>query len=113
MKTTGLSFLEAVKALSDGKCEKIESPVGTQYCLKCGTVTLIGYGINYGIGLTPEDFCGEWKLIGVKQKFVIEGVGWKRDGNLGVIYPVSFSDMQDWRKFLNKPGMKMTLEWPE
>ena len=89
MKTT-VNFLEAVRALQEGKCEKIES-------LK-----------NPGIYYSCKDYLGEWKLIGVKQKVVIENVVWRKNSQESVC-PLSFCN--DWSALLDKPKMKMTLEW--
>ena len=42
-------------------------------------------------------------------KLIITDVFWDSDGS-GITYPIAH---QDWTKFLNKPCMKMTLEWEE
>ena len=76
MKTTGLNFLEAIKALSEGKCDKIQNSNGTIYytddkILADSRVSPTRFKLDiHGI----LGILGEWKLIGVKQK--IEDVGW-------------------------------------
>ncbi len=112
MKTEGLTFLEAVQALHDGMCEKIQSPNGAKYSQNHQTITLCGF--CSGIYLDSETFLGEWKLIGVKpikQKVVIEGVSWKQLDS-GLIFPTVL-DFMGWNTLLGKPKMKMTLEWEE
>ena len=110
MKTT-VNFLEAVKALSEGECEKIINEAGAPYCLN--KEGLVAYrGSMHGISLRPESFLGEWKLIGVKHKVVIENVGWEQDSD-GFVRPyVTDGAGFGWKpELLNKPKMKMTLEW--
>jgi len=108
MKTKGLTFLEAVQALHDGKCKKIVNPQGTQYLLKNGGVSV---DFGRGIELTPENFLGEWELIRVKQKVVFENVLWFKSRSDSLIYPIMDGCIMD--RFLDKPRMKMTLEWEE
>ena len=106
MKTT-VNFLEAVKALSEGKCEKIENAGGITYGLYNDIVSLTCDDL--GIRLTAKRFLGEWKLIGVKQKIVIEDVKWHFSRVDNVLYPESSVCLID--DFSDKPKMKMTLEW--
>lgn len=107
MKTEGLTFLEAVQALEDGKCEKIENMFGCQYFIN--NRNIVNYTIGEGIQLSPMSFLDKWKLIGVKQKVVIEKVSWYDDS---FIYPIG-EPGYSWEELLNKPKMKMTLEWEE
>jgi len=109
MKTT-VNFLEAVKALSEGKCERIESPRGTTYSIDEDTISLDVFNNGHALGvcLPCESFLGAWKLIG-KQKVVIEDVEWL-EGDCCVAYPIGKCAWQD---LLKKPKMKMTLEWVE
>lgn len=119
MKTTGLNYLEAVQALDEGKCEKIESRGGAWYELDpSGNIVFIT-NKNHGILLRPSVFLDEWSLIGVKQK--ISGtIKWGKD-NDGHIRPIEFmydsGDFEglhvDVSDFPDKHEMKITLEWPE
>ena len=108
-----MNFLEAVRALEEGKCEKIKSPVGTIYSKHDYTISLeiLPYGKHaLGICLSCEHFLGEWELIGVKHKIVIEDVRWKQTSDNSAVYPATL-DSTDWHALLNKPKMKITLEW--
>jgi len=114
MKTT-VNFLEAVQALQEGRCEKIKSPVGTIYSKHDYTISLeiLPYGKHaLGICLSCEHFLGEWELLGVEHKIVIEDVEWAQSD--GAVHPYSDKIGQSflmWKDLLNKPKMKMTLEW--
>ena len=111
MKTT-VNFLEAVQALQEGRCEKIKSPVGTIYSKHDYTISLEipPYGKHaLGICLPCESFLGEWELIGVKHKIVLEDVEWNKGSN-DIIAPCVGS-LFDWSELVNLPEMKMTLEW--
>ncbi len=109
MKTT-VNFLEAVKALSEGKCKEIINETGTPYRLN--EEGLVSYcGKLEGIKLYPSAFLGKWKLVGVKQKIVIEDVVWVI-GQRDCVYPDNPGKRDFyWQELLNKPKMKMTLEW--
>jgi len=109
-----MNFLEAVRALEEGRCEKIKSPVGTIYSKHDYTISqILPYGKHaLGICLTCEQFLGEWELLGVEQKIVIEDVEWAQSD--GAVHPYSDKIGQSflmWKDLLNKPKMKMTLEW--
>ena len=110
MKTT-VNFLEAVRALSEGKCENIESPRGMLYKIYAtGLLKAEGYHAD-GVNLKYNDFLGEWKLRGIRQRVVIEDVQWNKGSN-NIIAPC-VGRLFDWSELVNKPGMKMTLEWIE
>ena len=114
MKTT-VNFLEAVKALKEGKCEKIQSvKARTTYSIDMdnnATLSLrLSDGHSNGINLRCESFLGEWELIGYRHKIVIENVRWKQTSDNSAVYPATL-DSTDWHALLNKPKMKMTLEW--
>jgi len=113
MKTT-VNFLEAVKALKEGKCEKIQSvKARTTYSIDMdnnATLSLrLSDGHSNGINLRCESFLGEWELIGYRHKIVIEDVQWNKGSN-NIIAPC-VGRLFDWSELVNKPGMKMTLEW--
>lgn len=57
-----LDFIEAVKALDEGRCEKIENEVGRRL------EALIYSHNKHIIASTIRDFLGKWKLIGVKPR---------------------------------------------
>jgi len=115
MKTT-VNFLEAVKALKEGKCEKIQSVrTRTTYSIDMDnndTLSLrLSNGHDDGICLRCESFLGEWELIESKHKIVIEDVVWVI-GQRDCVYPDNPSERGFcWQELLNKPKMKMTLEW--
>ena len=114
MKTKGLNYLEAVRALDDGKCEKIQSSGGACYEKNSiGIIVFVEGLTKTGILLSPSVFLDEWSLMGVKQKAVFSGVKWHKAKD-DCIYPTTcgsngfeFYEMED------KPAMKMTLEWIE
>lgn len=72
MKTKGLTFLEAVRALGDGKCEEIKNiPSGCIYRRNgCGTICYahIDDSLSDGIGLTPNLYLGEWEIASPKPR---------------------------------------------
>lgn len=114
MKEYNLTFLEAVEALEEEKCLGIESEVGCQYELEGSIVSYIAEKTT-GIKLSPRSFLGKWRLVDpkpVKRKEVIEGVNWYRSSESGVTYPTAYPG-EAWSKFMDKPPMKMTLEWKE
>jgi hypothetical protein len=47
----------------------------------------------------------------VKKTVVVEDVYWAHDYNTNITFPTSFS--ANWKNFVGKPNMKMTLEWEE
>lgn len=109
-----LTFLEAVKALSEGKGKAIENAVGCRYEVRDATLSYVSEEKEIvGISLTPQSFLGKWGLVGskpVKWKEIIHQVTWYK--NREVIYPTAWPN-SNWSKFLEKPPMKMTLEWEE
>ena len=112
-KEFNLTFLEAVEALEEEKCKVIESEVGPQYKIN-GSILSYNEEETVGIKLSPRGFLGKWRLVDpepIKRKEIIERVGWS-GGHSKVIYPTS-NPGKIWSKFLEKPPMKMTLEWEE
>ena len=108
MKTT-VNFLEAVRALQEGKCGEIESSRGILYKIYAtGLLKAEGYRAD-GVNLKYNDFLGEWKLRDIKRKVVLEDVQWHKDEL--IVYPIH--DTFDFTTLLDKPRMKVTLEWPD
>lgn len=109
-----LTFLEAVKALSEGKAKTIENTAGCRYEIRNAILSYVFKEIEIvGINLPPQSFLGKWRLVGlrpVKWKEILSEVTWHR--NREVIYPTAWPN-SNWSKFLEKPPMKMTLEWEE
>ena len=70
MKTEGLTFLEAVRALHSGKCEAIENENHMKYTITtAGLITLRGqkgYGGHKVISL--DTYLDTWSLINPKPK---------------------------------------------
>lgn len=121
MKTTGLNYLEAVKALKEGKCTHIEcDKAETIYGMdNFGNILFMSgdFTSENGIRLTAEHFLGEWSLIGIKRK--ISGtIKWYKDSN-GYVRPIDFiHDSGEFKGFYvdidnfpDEPQMKITLEW--
>ena len=107
-----MNFLEAVSALQEGRCKKIQIANRSQYIIDIRGCISFDEAHMTGISLTPDAFLGEWELIGVKHKIVIEEVEWAQANS--AVHP--YSDKFDesflmWKDLLNKPKMKMTLEW--
>lgn len=115
MKTKGLSFLEAVRALDDGKCEKIQNIGGVCYEKNLGGIIVFTGtgGGQKGILLASSVFLDEWSLVGVKQK-ITGKVKWEKYNE--IVYPIYFETDDSpaiFSDLLNKPEMKITLEWTE
>ena len=103
-----MNFLEACKNLRDGKCKEIQDENGDCYYMKDG---IIKYSrVDVGIFLSPEVFLGRWYIIEVKKKVVIKDVKWNKN-EFNIVYPTVIGF--NWICFLDKPKMKMTLEWEE
>ena len=107
MKT--VTFLEACKILSEKGCEEIEDEFGALHKMHNGFLTGVHSELISTISI--KLILGSWKLIGKKRKIVIENVGWHANES-GLIFPDTKS-VYNWRKNLNQPNMKMTLEWEE
>lgn len=110
-----LDFLEACAALDAKKCKRIENEFGTSYTTDEDGILVYCGAPDRGIRRTPESFLCEWRLIDVKpveHTEVIEEVGWHMIPHTGAVYPRSFRGL-DWRRFIGKPKMKMTLTWME
>lgn len=84
-----LNFLEACKALDEGRCKMIESEAcGTKYFVDdAGTLSLLK---EQGIKRTPKGFLGRWQLVNEKPQteertFKYWVVIWN-DGSTPIIY---------------------------
>lgn len=60
-------FIEAIKILSEGKCEEIETRDGTCYVIRDGGLAAKGFS-NGDAMITPDQFFSKWKLVGLKTK---------------------------------------------
>ena len=113
MKKDNLTFLEAVKALEEGKCEEIENENGTVYRIENNILSYYDFNVvNAGIRLSPDSFLGKWslhKVKPVKKMVIIENINWEDTIN-GITPRGAYSD---WEVLPSKPKMKMTLEWEE
>lgn len=111
-----LDIIEATKALEEGRCEEIEDEDGKRYVIQGGKLLDVNC-INL-LSLNHKSILGKWRLIGVKpekKKVVLENVLWK-SFTPGIVYPFVFPKKEvnfDWEGLLDKPHMKMTLEWEE
>lgn len=104
-----VNFLEACDALASGECKEIEDEDGKFYKLRDGII--LDAVVDSALPFNIDNLLGEWKLIGVKKKVVIENIRWEKSG---AVFPsTSILDGGNWESFLNKPQMKMTLEWEE
>lgn len=88
MKTEGLNFLEAVKALANGECEAIESCEGFRY--RFDLDILEGYHkeeLNkfFDTYLDKTELLGEWKLVNPVIR-PMAGEIWKRNGAIYFVY---------------------------
>ena len=62
----------------------------------------------------PDLLADDWEIVKEKKKVVIEGVQWHIDkSGIGVTYPLSYRNSADFKQLLDKPKMKMTLEYEE
>lgn len=52
-----------------------------------------------------------WEAIKTKRKIIINNVIWQSDMISGAVSPYSIDG--NWQELLNKPKMKMILEWEE
>ena len=87
MRTTELTFTEAVQAIVDGRCKEIRSKNGAVY--HENEVGVLAAGENIGIILSPAAFLEEWSLIMPLPRWKIE---WK-EGNYP--YTTSGETIQD------------------
>lgn len=110
-----LDFLEACKALDEGRCEGIKYEGGCSYRKhKDRDVLVLDVCSSAGIKITTKEFLGKWKLIGikpVKRERIIEDVGWSQVRSGGITFP--HGSPFNWSTLVDKPPMKMTLEWEE
>lgn len=73
MQIEGLTFLQAVEALNESRCEGIENEKGQQFWFTHqGILSFRGRnlksqakGFKDGVHLTSEAYLGEWRLVGV------------------------------------------------
>ena len=112
-----LDFLEACKALDEGRCEGIKCEGGCSYSKQKGQDVIVLYECpTGGIKITTKEFLGKWGLVGikpVKRKAVIQDVTWFRTGVEGFTVHRPYGSPFNWSTLVDKPPMKMTLEWEE
>ena len=70
MKTTELTFTEAVQAIVDGRCKKIKNEGGLEYYKNDGGC--LGFLGGNGISLSPSEFLGKWSLVMPPSKWEVK-----------------------------------------
>lgn len=60
-----LTFLEAIKALNEGRCKAIENEYRMQYVIRNGT---LNHRKIHGIEIGVKGLLGKWRLIDFKSK---------------------------------------------
>lgn len=111
MKTEDLSFEEALKLLQDGKCKQIADKLNHLWSLK-EEILVDEFS---SIAIPVERILDKWRLINInkeKKKIVIENVDWYALPSL-IVYPSISTFGFRWTDLIDKPKMKMTLEWEE
>lgn len=95
----GLSFLEAVKVLQVGGCREITC--GRKCCV-LSVDGIVDSASLKGIIFTPEEYLGDWSLIGAKYKKA-----------LSTIEYAEFTNAHEFINIAANPTTKVILEWED
>lgn len=105
MKTKGLTFLEAVVELQAGRCREITC--GRLACI-CTATGVVDSASRKGIIFTPEEYTGDWNLIGAVQKLILDNTE-----DYSSWAPPKYFSSEQWNKFKDCPTSRITFEWVE